>query len=142
MSIEEASVPLAAIVEQMADALVFADLKGHIRLWNPAAEALFGFSTAEAIGQNLDLIIPENLRKGHWAGFDRAIQSGATRLGGHATVTRALHKSGKRLYVDLSFALVRGPSGTVIGATAVGRDVTTRFEEEKALRQRLRELEG
>ena len=141
MSNEEAPVPLAAVVEQMADALIFADTKGQIRLWNPAAVALFGFTTDEAIGQSLDLIIPENLRKGHWAGFDRAIRSGATRLGGQATVTRALHKSGKRLYVDLSFSLVRGPAGAVIGAMAVGRDVTARFEEEKALRQRLRELD-
>jgi PAS domain S-box-containing protein len=134
----EASVPAAAIVEQMADAVVFADVEGRIRLWNPAA-ALYGFAEAEALGQSLDLMIPENLRKAHWEGFDRAVRSGATRLGGQATITRALHKSGKRLYVDLSFALVRGPSGSVIGAVAVGRDATARHEQEKALRQRPRE---
>ena len=142
MTIENASGLATAIIEQAADAVVFADLQGVIRLWNPAAEALYGFLSAEAVGQSLDLIIPENLRKAHWAAFDRAIQSGATRLGGHATVTRALHKSGKRLYVDLSFALVKGRSGAVIGSTAVGRDATARFEEEKAMRNRLRELEG
>jgi PAS domain S-box-containing protein len=142
MTIENASELATAIIEQAADAVVFADLQGVIRLWNPAAEALYGFTAAEALGQSLDLIIPENLRKPHWAAFDRAIQSGATRLGGHATVTRALHKSSKRLYVDLSFAVVKAQSGAVVGATAVGRDVTSRFEEEKAMRSRLRELEG
>lgn len=135
----EESVPAAAILEQMADAVVFADVEGRIRLWNSAAERLFGFAEADALGQGLDLIIPENLRKAHWDGFARAIRSGATRLGGQATVTRALHKSGKRLYVDLSFALIHGPSGSVIGAVAVGRDATARHEQEKALRQRPRE---
>jgi PAS domain S-box-containing protein len=124
-----------AILEQAADAVIFADRGGVIRLWNRAATALFGFTGEEALGTSLDLIIPEHLRPAHWAGFRRAIESGTTRLGGRPTLTRALHKSGKRLYVDMSFALVRDPGGRIAGSVAIARDATARYEEEKARRQ-------
>lgn len=120
-----------AILEQAADAVIYADREGTIRVWNAAASALFGFAREEALGASLDLVIPEHLRKAHWAGFDRAIASGATRLGGHATLTRALHKDGRRLYVEMSFAVVR--TGTeVAGAVAIARDATARPAEKKA----------
>jgi PAS domain S-box-containing protein len=124
-----------AILEQAADAVIFADREGVIRLWNRAATALFGFTGEEALGTSLDLIIPEHLRPAHWTGFRRAIESGTTRLGGRPTLTRALHKSGKRLYVDMSFALVRDPGGRIAGSVAIARDATARYEEEKARRQ-------
>jgi PAS domain S-box-containing protein len=125
---------LQAIVDQTADAVVFADVQGVIRIWNPAAERLFGFSAVEAVGASLDLIIPERLRPQHWAGFDRAIASGTTRLEGKPTVTRGLHKSGQRLYVEMTFAVVRSPSGTVAGSISIARDVTARYEAERARR--------
>jgi PAS domain S-box-containing protein len=124
-----------AILEQAADAVIFADVAGAIRLWNAAAAALFGFSKDEALGQSLDLIVPERLRAAHWAGFCRAMESATTRLEGRATVTRSLSKSGNALYVELSFALVKHPSGEVAGAVAIARDVTRRYEEEKARRR-------
>ncbi|GIX26618.1 PAS domain S-box protein [Pelomicrobium sp. G1] len=124
-----------SILEQAADAVIFADGDGVIRFWNRAAVALFGFGAEEALGASLDLIVPEHLRRAHWVGFRRAIESGTTRLGGRATITRALHKSGKRLYVDMSFAVVRGPDGSVVGSVAIARDATARYEEEKARRQ-------
>lgn len=122
------------IVQHMADAMIYAGKDGMIVRWNRAAETLFGFSAGEAIGQSLDLIIPEHLRAAHWRGFDAAIQSGATRLNGRATVTRALHKSGTKLYVEMSFSLVSDESGTVLGSVAVARDVSERVEREKAAR--------
>jgi PAS domain S-box-containing protein len=79
--------------------------------------------------------IPDHLRQAHWTGFRRAMQSGATRLGGRPTLTRGLHKSGRRLYVEMSFAVVRAPSGLVVGAVAVARDATARYEEERARRK-------
>ena len=121
-----------AALEQAADAVIVADRGGAIRFWNEAASVLFGFSKDEAQGANLDLIIPEHLRKAHWAGFHRAIDSGTTRLGGQATLTRALHKDGRRLYVDMSFAVVRGTGGEVEGAVAIARDATARQAERKA----------
>ncbi|NMG54798.1 PAS domain S-box protein [Aromatoleum aromaticum] len=122
------------ILDQIAEAVIYADTRGFIRLWNRGAEALFGFNAAEALGQSLDLIIPENLRQAHWRGFDAAIRSGKTRLAGHPTLTRAQHKSGEKRYVEMSFALVID-SGLVAGSVAVARDVTERVEREKAARQ-------
>ena len=95
---------------------------------------MFGFSTAEAIGQSLDIIIPERLREAHWRGFHAAIASGKTRLNGRPTVTRALHKSGATLYVEMSFAMVCNTAGEVIGSVAVARDATERVQREKAAR--------
>ena len=114
------------ILEQAADALIYANRQGIIERWNQAAATLFGFSADEAIGRSLDLIIPERLRAGHWRGFEAAMASGATRLHGHPTMTRADHKSGARLYVEMSFALVRDGAGTVIGSVALARDASER----------------
>ena len=122
------------IVEQMAEAVVYSDRDGFIRRWNRGAVATFGFSAAEALGQNLDLMIPEHLRAAHWRGFEAAMTSGSTRLAGRPTLTRGLHKSGAKLYVEMSFSLVRDDAGTVIGSVAVARDVTERVEREKAAR--------
>ncbi len=128
-----------AIIEQAADAIIFADIHGVIQSWNRAASATFGFSGTEAIGQSLDIIIPTHLRAAHWAGFHRAMESGETRLAGRATTTRALHRSAQRLYVEMSFAVVRDSAGTIAGSVAVARDVTLRYETEKAGRRLSRE---
>ena len=109
------------IIEYAADALVYCDTRGTILRWNRAAAVLFGFSRDEALGSSLDLIIPEHLRPAHWQGFRRALASGSTRLSGRPTLTRALAKDGGRLYVQMSFALVRDPAGDVVGSVAVAR---------------------
>lgn len=123
------------IVEHTADALIYSNRDGIIERWNPAAASMLGYSAAEACGQSLDLIIPEPLRAAHWRGFDAAMQNGSTRLHGRPTVTRAAHKSGQTLYVEMSFALVSDEAGKVIGSVAMARDVTERFLREKAARQ-------
>lgn len=125
---------LQAMLEQTADAVVFADVEGVIRIWNKAAERLFGFGAAEAVGASLDLIVPERLRAAHWNGYRRAMASGATRLDGRPTITRGLHRSGQRLYVEMTFAVVRGASGAVAGSIAVARDATARYEAERGRR--------
>lgn len=122
-----------SILEQIADAIVYSDRSGTIRRWNRAAEALFGHAAEEALGQSLDLIIPEQLRAAHWRGFDAAVASGVTRLDGRPALTRAVHKSGRRLYVEMSFALVRNGVGEIMGSVAVARDVTERVEQQKAV---------
>lgn len=122
------------IVEQISDALVYSDHAGIIRRWNAAATQLFGFTLEQTIGQSLDLIIPENLRAAHWRGFGMAMKSGTLRLSGKPTLTRALHASGAKLYVEMSFAMVRDEAGAVIGSVAMARDVTERVERERAAR--------
>jgi PAS domain S-box-containing protein len=118
------------ILQSAADAVVFADCSGTIKRWNRASTALFGFSAEEALGQSLDLIIPEHLRVPHWRGFD-AMASGALKLAGHPTLTRAQQKNGRKLYVELTIALVSN-AGLSEGAVARARDVTERVEQERA----------
>ena len=125
------------IVEHIAEAVIYANREGTIERWNTAAVSIFGFSAAEAIGQSLDLMIPEHLRTAHWRGFEAAMNSGALRLNGRATLTRGLHKSGRKLYIEMSFALVRGDAAAVLGSVAVARDVTDRIESEKTARARI-----
>jgi PAS domain S-box-containing protein len=104
--------------------------------WNAACSVLFGFSAEEALGQSLDLIIPEHLRAAHWTGFDAAMTKGALKLQGRPTLTRALHKSGRRLYVEVTFAIVKEDAGNeVLCSVAMARDVTERTERERAARR-------
>ncbi len=123
------------ILEQTSDALIYADTEGNIRRWNAASCQVFGFSAEDALGQSLDLIIPKHLREAHWRGFDAAMQSGQLKLSGKPTLTRALHKEGHKLYVEMTFALVKDPHGVVQGSVSMARDVTARVEAEKAARQ-------
>jgi PAS domain S-box-containing protein len=131
--VEEISSLAESILEQIADAVIYADDTGKIMRWNHAAAALFGYSAADALGQNLDLIIPEHLRAAHWRGFEAATKSGVMKLQGRPTVTRATHQSGRKLYVEMTFALVKGQAGDAArGAVAVARDVTERIEQQRA----------
>jgi len=123
------------ILEQTTDALVYADREGNIARWNQAAVALFGYSATEALGQSLELIIPERLRAAHWKGFDSAMASGSTRLAGRPSVTRAAHKNGEKLYVEMTFAVVKDQAGTVVGSVAIARDVTERVQRERSASQ-------
>ena len=123
------------ILDQAADAVIFADRSGTIRRWNGAAAVLFGFPAEEALGQPLDLIIPEYLRAAHWRGFDAAMKNVALKLRGRPTLTRGLHKSGRKLYVEMTFALVAA-EGEALGSVAVAREVTERVERERAARAR------
>ena len=64
-----------AILDSMADSVIFADRRGTIRHWNPAAAALFGHSADAVLGRSLDLIIPEHLRAAQWRGFDATMNN-------------------------------------------------------------------
>jgi PAS domain S-box-containing protein len=116
-----------AIVEHAPDAIIFADRGGAIRAWNRRAEAIFGHAAAEVMGGRLDVIIPERFRAAHDAGFRKAIATAATKYAGRVLTTRALHKDGRKLYVDLSFSILVDDAGLAIGAIAIGRDVTDRL---------------
>jgi PAS domain S-box-containing protein len=120
------------IFDQVADAMIYANHSGVITRWNRASAALFGFSAEEALGKNLDLIIPEHLRASHWRGFEAAMAKGLLKLAGAPTLTRALHKSGRKLYVEMTFAVVKRQDGEALGSVAMARDVTERVERERA----------
>ena len=133
--------PFRHMVEQVPEAVIFADTGGLIRVWNRGAETLFGFSAREALGSNLDIIIAERFRRAHWDGFYAAMTSGHTRHGAQVRTTRAVHKDGRKLYVELSFSVVVNEAGAVLGSAAVGRDGTARHVSDGALRTRLTDLE-
>ena len=133
---EEQSKLAERILDHVADAVICTDRSGAIIRWNHASTALFGYSAGEVLGQSVELIIPEHLRAAHWRGFDAAMEKGATKLEGRPILTRALHKSGRRLYVEMTFAIVKGDSESeVLGAVAMARDVTERVEQERAARR-------
>lgn len=123
-----------ALVEQLPVSVILANREGLITVWNRASEALFGFSAQEVLGKSLDVIIPEHLRKAHWDGFNRSLASGRTKYSGRVMTTRAVHKDGRKLYVDFSFGMLKDASGEVVGAMAVGRDITERYLAERAKR--------
>jgi PAS domain S-box-containing protein len=132
----------ARIVKTSPDGILFADRDGVIRLWNTGAEAIFGWSEAEAVGRSLDLIIPERQRARHWEAWDRVMETGVTRYaGGDLLAVPALRKDGATISIEFSIQLVRDDSGAILGPVAIIRDVTARWSREKELRKRLKELE-
>jgi len=130
-----------AIIEQCPDAVIFADLKGIIRVWNTAAERIFGFSKEDALGASLDIIIPEPFRQAHWQGFDRAIADRLTKYVGQSLPTKAVRADGSTIYVELSFSILLDAADEVLGALSMARDITERFEQDRKNRKRLAELE-
>jgi PAS domain S-box-containing protein len=123
------------IVEAMPEAVIFADRDGVIQFWNRGAEVMFGYAATEALGRALDLIIPERHRSRHWEGYRDVMSSGATRYGSELLAVPAVRKDGGRISIEFSIALLRGETGDVLGAAAVIRDVTARWEREKLLRE-------
>ena len=131
------------LVRDAPDAIVYADKEGIIRFWNRGAERVFGFAESEALGQSLDMIIPERLRARHWAGFTATMQSGNTRFGaGETLAVPAIHKDGRRISVEFTILPFRDETGRMTGIAAILRDVTARFEAMRALRAQLAERAG
>ena len=129
------------IGEESSDAFIYSDREGDIRLWNAGAEAMFGYSAAEAMGQSLDIIIPENLRARHWEGYRKVMETGVTRYAVELLATPAIRKDGSRISTEFSMSLVRDAAGRLMGVGAIIRDVTVRWQKEKGLRERLAILE-
>jgi PAS domain S-box-containing protein len=130
-----------ATVHEAPEAIVVTDPEGIIRLWNHGAERVFGHPAAQAVGESLDLIIPEKLRERHWAGYRQTMATGRTRYGDTLLSVPATHRDGHRLSIEFSVALLRDEAGRIAGISAIMREVTDRRNAEKALRARLAELE-
>lgn len=131
-----------AILSGRSDAIIAADREGIIRFWNPGAERLFGFDSAEALGQSLDLIIPERLRQRHWDGFGQVIRTGQSRYAATDLLSvPAVRKDGSTISVEFTITPLRDAAGQIIGMAAVMRDVTKQFQELRALKRKLAERE-
>ena len=129
-----------ALLSGVADAIVACDCAGIIRLWNPGAARIFGFTAEEAVGRSLDIIIPERLRARHWDGYHAMMASGQSRYAGGDTLSvPALRKDGAQISVEFTLVALHHAAGAISGLAAVMRDVTARFEELKTLRRQLRD---
>ena len=136
------SVDFAQLVARAGDGIVVSDAQGIITVWNLAAERIFGFTEAEALGQSLDLITPERQRERHWAGYEKTMRTGQTRYGADVLRVPALHKEGRPLSIAFTVGLMFDAANTVTGITAVIRDDTQRWTEDRQMRRRLAELEA
>lgn len=130
------------IVEGTQEAIIVADQEGLIQLWNAGAEAMFGFSAAEAIGHSLDLIIPDRQRARHWEGYRNVMATGVTRYGQEVLAVPAMRKDGTRISLEFTVVLLRERTGELAGIAAVMREVTARWQQDRALKQRVAELEA
>ena len=128
---------VAAAILAGPDAIIAADRAGIITFWNAGAERVFGFTAAEAAGQSLDLIIPERLRDRHWQGWQSVMATGRSRYGtGDLLRVPGQRQDGTRLSLEFAIHPVPGHDGALAGIAATLRDVTSQFEELRALRQR------
>lgn len=132
----------AAMLEAIGDALIVSDAAGKVIVWNPAAERLFGWSAAEAIGQSMDMIIPERLRKRHWEGYDKSMQTGQTRYAHDVLRVPAVDKAGRAMSIAFTVFMLFGPDGKPSACGSVIRDETERFAQDRELRKRVGELEA
>ena len=130
------------ILENSPMAILYADREGKIRLWNSGAETVFGYSEKEALGQSLDLIVPERQRPRHWEGWDKVMSSGVTKYGRDPLAVPAVRKDGSRISIEFNVVLVRKGSGELAGVAAMVQDVTARWQRQKETNARLAALEA
>ncbi|HEU5463790.1 MAG TPA: PAS domain-containing protein [Candidatus Binatia bacterium] len=137
-----ANLDFAAFVDAAADAIIAAGADGRILLWNQAAARIFGYTADEALGQSLDLIIPERFRARHWDGYQRVMASGQTKYGSEVLRVPAEHRDGHSLSIAFTVTLLELPEGRGRAIAAIMRDETARWNEERELRRRLADLEA
>ena len=129
------------LVENAADAIMVCDAAGKITLWNAASTRMFGFTEAEAMGQSLDIIIPQRQQARHWEGYHVTMASGITKYGASVLRVPAVHKDGHTLSIAFTVSLMHDAVGNVSAIVAIVRDESVKFAEERALRKRITELE-
>jgi len=129
------------LLHALGDGVIVSDTSGKITFWNAAATRIFGFAENEAIGQSLDLIVPQRQRDRHWDGYHKTMASGQTRYGADLLRVPALHKEGKPLSIAFTVALLHGTNGEVAAIVALVRDETERWNEERKLKARVAQLE-
>jgi diguanylate cyclase (GGDEF)-like protein/PAS domain S-box-containing protein len=124
---EESVLRLASIVEFSEDAIIGETMDGVITSWNRAAEKMYGYTMAEAVGQNLSFLLPAE-KQTEIRAILEGIRSGQPIL---CFETQWLTKAGSVLDISLSISPIKDASGRVIGASTIARDITTRKAAEK-----------
>ena len=137
-----AQIDPAALVSAIGDALVVSDVEGKVIVWNGGAERLFGWSAHEAVGQRMDMIVPERLRQRHWEGYDKSMQTGQTKYAHDMLRVPAVDKAGRAMSIAFTVFMLFGPDGKPTACGSVIRDETDRFAQDRALRKRIADLEA
>ena len=137
-----AEVDLNALIAAVGDAVMVCDAQGAITLWNPASERMFGHAEADVLGKTMDMIIPERLRKRHWEGYEKTMATGITKYGHDVLRVPAVHKDGHSMSIAFTVAMLYTPDGKVSAIASVIRDETARFNDERALKRRVADLEA
>ena len=130
-----------ALVANTDHAVIVADPAGVICFWNPAAERMFGRSRSDALGESLDIIIPGKLRARHWDGYHRVMRTGQTEYAGRTLAVPAVRQDGTRISVEFTVTLLRDTTGAIRAIAAILRDVSVKWEEQRALHRRVAALE-
>ena len=125
----------SAVVESSNDAIITKALDGTVTSWNRAAELLFGYSAAEAVGRSIDIIVPPDRRA--------EVHNILNRIGRGEWIehyeTVRVHKDGREVEVSLSISPIRSASGDIVGASKTARDITETNRTQKALSQEIEE---
>lgn len=118
------------LTHEAGDAIILCDAQGTIQFWNRSAERTFGYTSHDALGQSLDIIIPENLRERHWRGYAEMLRTGRSKYGeGDTLAVPALRADGRRISIEFTVLPLRDGEGVIRGIAAILRDVTRRFSD-------------
>lgn len=137
-----ATIDFEQLVNSAGEGIIISDPKGNIIYWNAAATRIFGFTEADAMGESLDIIIPENQQKPHWDGYDVTMKSGETRYGTSILRVPAINKAGERISIAFSVALIKDDEDNVTGIAAIVRDETEQFNANRKVKKELSALKA
>lgn len=132
---------LSTLLASIADAVIVSDVDEKIIIWNAGATRIFGYTETEALGCTLDLIVPERQLQRHQEGYSHSMATGNTKYGTSLLRVPAKHKDGHALSIAFTVGMLFDDDERASGVVAVIRDETERFAQERALKQRLAELE-
>jgi PAS domain S-box-containing protein len=121
----------SAVVESSNDAIITKSLDGTITAWNQAAERLFGYSSSEAVGRHIRLIVPEGRRDEMYDILERIGRGESV----ERVETKRLHKDGREVDVSLTVSPLRSATGEIVGASNIARDLTEKLAAEAQFRQ-------
>jgi PAS domain S-box-containing protein len=122
-----------SIVETTNDAIISADSSGKIIFWNKAAENIYGYSSEEAVGKPITIIIPETIQSSHEETYHRVAATGKSDFTGQTMESRSKRKDGSEFPAEISISFWVAGDNTFI--TALIRDITERKQAEEALRE-------
>jgi PAS domain S-box-containing protein len=133
---EQATARLAAIVDASEDAIIGQTLSGQITSWNPAAERIYGYRSAEVVGEHISILVPDD----RLAELEQIMTSVAAGAAVTQLETRRRRKDGRTIDESMTVTPVRGVNGEIAGAATVARDVSDRKQVERSRAQELHSL--